>query len=289
MWDFWKKHPTPEDLNGRNFTHFPLLPIEIRNMIWMWASYEPRNVTVASQRSCDINWTLGSYWETDKYEVDDLSSFTPPPVLLRTTKESRAEALEHYSLEFANNLTVAGNYGAILRYTAPGRIRINWDVDTLCLMNRSSLIDSLGEDLIPKNSFLEACQNNLLQFISFDISRYYADELIHFCELVPSVKKVTLFITHLGIQDDWDDGILYGDLGFAMISDSEVVDRAEARYPYLQGCTIYRDTLDRFTRRQDKIYVALNEIATEEDAAETPKKTKTGEVQVELKRLLSRR
>ncbi len=77
------------------FTLFPDLPTELRLKIWQHAlqvSYKP---AIILGKVRDRNKNDGSV----TYEI---RCRTPAPSLLRTSRESRAEALAHYSLYFGN-------------------------------------------------------------------------------------------------------------------------------------------------------------------------------------------
>ncbi|CZR66043.1 uncharacterized protein PAC_15944 [Phialocephala subalpina] len=83
---------------SQHFHHaFPHLPIEIRLMIWKYASFTTRNVDVTGK----LFWTDPGHFIANVFRD---ASLTPSPPVLQVNQESRSEALKWYSLEFGREL-----------------------------------------------------------------------------------------------------------------------------------------------------------------------------------------
>ncbi|KUJ21584.1 uncharacterized protein LY89DRAFT_681048 [Mollisia scopiformis] len=109
------------------FTCFPDLPIELRLRIWTWACFHPRDVHVGVKTVRTITpWTNPSPIGLVDYRY--YFSRTSCPLILRTTRESRSEALKRYQLDF-------GIHTSIERLTCsiPPRIYVNWEADRICI------------------------------------------------------------------------------------------------------------------------------------------------------------
>lgn len=85
------------------FACFPLLPPELRVVIWKFASHEIRELDVTLKRDADYNPT-------------HFASTRPPPAILHTSHEAREEGLKYYKLAFDLD-------------SAPPRIYFNIDAD----------------------------------------------------------------------------------------------------------------------------------------------------------------
>ncbi|KAH8767921.1 hypothetical protein F5882DRAFT_412961 [Hyaloscypha sp. PMI_1271] len=100
------------------FTLFPKLPKELRINIWQLAAREPRIVEICQPQDPQYI-THGT--EDNDYESKNSAAFYSPtaiPVILRINRESRAVALENYSLSFPHG-------------SHPAQIYYNPFVDTL--------------------------------------------------------------------------------------------------------------------------------------------------------------
>ncbi|KAE9365608.1 hypothetical protein N431DRAFT_431036 [Stipitochalara longipes BDJ] len=106
------------------FTIFKKLPPELRNKIWAFASNnEPRILDIWSDfLRCEVG---NSVFFTQKYTTE--LSKPKVPSLLRTSQESRAEALKHYKLEFRTQMTLPTG----IKLTLEARIYINYATDVL--------------------------------------------------------------------------------------------------------------------------------------------------------------
>lgn len=117
------------------FTCFKELIPELRLRIWTFACFLPRNVCVEMDLS--LMERISGRWNRDPEEHDiAYLSNTEPPALLRVCKESRTEALRHYSLEFGTTMTSYSETAHLYKrrsftVTVPPVVWINWAADTL--------------------------------------------------------------------------------------------------------------------------------------------------------------
>jgi hypothetical protein len=106
------------------FTLFPKLPPELRNKIWAAASnQEPRTLDIWTDfKRCEVgNSTFYTQWYSTELAKP------PLPAVLKTSRESRAEAKKHYKHEFRTHMSLANGVTVII----PARIYINYACDTL--------------------------------------------------------------------------------------------------------------------------------------------------------------
>jgi 2EXR family len=119
---------TSNDTNSlaAEFTCFPKLPIEMRLKIWKCAANIPRNVDlwIGAAYSNMSMWGVGS--PSHEY----IFSTSSPPAILHICRESRHEGLSNYALAFGTEYSVGRN-----RVTEEATVYVNWEADTICLMN----------------------------------------------------------------------------------------------------------------------------------------------------------
>ncbi|KAF8855984.1 hypothetical protein BDZ45DRAFT_804489 [Acephala macrosclerotiorum] len=106
------------------FHPFPKLPVELRLKVWKFVSFLPRIVDVWSK-----NFSIKCYDYREALIPHYMFTRSPPPAILQICRESRNEALKHYTLDFA----AERDEGAYVVSSKP-RIYINWKVDTVCLL-----------------------------------------------------------------------------------------------------------------------------------------------------------
>ncbi|PMD33084.1 hypothetical protein L207DRAFT_518411 [Hyaloscypha variabilis F] len=110
--------------NENMFTIFKKLPPELRNRVWSFAANnEPRTLDIWSDfLRCEIG---GSVFFTQKYTTE--LARPKIPAILHTSRESRAEALKHYKLEFCTQMNLPSG----IKVTFDARIYINYACDVL--------------------------------------------------------------------------------------------------------------------------------------------------------------
>ena len=106
----------------RTFTCFPKLPLELRNKIWAYYSFTPRTIKLCIATSQHSRAITGGQ---------------RIPAVLRTSFESRNEALKHYTL----CLQEPAPDSIFLEYGMPKRRRmyVNFEADCFRITNDSSL------------------------------------------------------------------------------------------------------------------------------------------------------
>ncbi|CZR60728.1 uncharacterized protein PAC_10624 [Phialocephala subalpina] len=103
---------------------FNNLPTELRLRIWKKAAFIPRNVDVWNREIF-----IGKNNQGTAYAVSyRMISRTPPPAILHVCRESRAEGLKYYMLEFGTTKDFRD-----FVITSKPKIYINPAVDTVCL------------------------------------------------------------------------------------------------------------------------------------------------------------
>ncbi|KAH7310045.1 hypothetical protein BKA65DRAFT_575846 [Rhexocercosporidium sp. MPI-PUGE-AT-0058] len=129
------------------FTYFPKLPLELRNMIFTSACSEPRIIDL---------WAVG-IGSTDDVETADIpadqwlfrfrSQAERPPSLLHTSQEARTISLKHYTLAFNTSFT---RYVGVTetKVVNPARVWVNWDYDIICPMPDLHHHDKLTNNFI---------------------------------------------------------------------------------------------------------------------------------------------
>ena len=152
-------------------------------------------LTVEAEREYEINCT----WQ--------VKSYTPPPSILHVCRESRKEALKHYTLEFGAEKVVEEE-GMKMTFSYPPRVYINWKTDRPCLLGFNRPVNDWLHyyDNGPYNfsssftGFLSKCYANGLQQIAITI-RDFEEDSRHFIAEgytedimmeVPSLKEVIL-------------------------------------------------------------------------------------------------
>lgn len=116
-----------------NFTFFPKLPLEIRDMIWAEGCKEERIIDVRAVAISDLQdedfFMRPADAETPKPYM--VKSFTyTVPAILHTSQEARKVGLKHYSLDFGTD--VERKVGpASIKISTPARIYVNWNCDII--------------------------------------------------------------------------------------------------------------------------------------------------------------
>ncbi|TGO83561.1 hypothetical protein BPOR_0627g00050 [Botrytis porri] len=81
--------------SGReSFTEFPKLPLELRRLVWKFASFERRHVPVAAKRHHFLSKQVTG--EEESKQLVRFRSDTPIPTLFSVCRESRLEAKRYY-------------------------------------------------------------------------------------------------------------------------------------------------------------------------------------------------
>ncbi|KAL5327332.1 hypothetical protein ACEPPN_005028 [Leptodophora sp. 'Broadleaf-Isolate-01'] len=113
------------------FTLFPKLPAELRLKIWSHASRVTRNLVL------QIGY-IGVKDDGAGWQPYYFYSTCPLPAVLTTCRESRKEALQHYSLDFGVKETSRTWACPIaITFEAPATIYINWNFDRVCIFGPS--------------------------------------------------------------------------------------------------------------------------------------------------------
>jgi hypothetical protein len=117
---------------GQTFTRFPKLPLELRNIVWEYASNQPRNLDIWASTTGTITFQRSS--EAQKYEYYAFKYYTTQPVpgILHASQESRTAALQFYDLSFGIGLTFESNDN--LTFNSAPRIYRNFGADRICPM-----------------------------------------------------------------------------------------------------------------------------------------------------------
>lgn len=168
----------------RSFTCFPKLPIELRLKIWKDVCHLPRYVDI---------WTGYHRVYKDRGE-QILSAFTRHvtlcgvPAVLHTTRESRKEALEHYTLAFGSNQTL--HYG--IQLSIPPRIYVDWKSDIICPMAVINSRSNWHADMLEIAGIAGVSQ------IALNLAEWGEDDPddlddLNLAELCPSVKEIILY------------------------------------------------------------------------------------------------
>ncbi|KAE9366646.1 hypothetical protein N431DRAFT_445360 [Stipitochalara longipes BDJ] len=115
----------------RTFTCFPKLAPEIRIKIWKEACKVTRNVDLW----VEIGWWLSNIDGTLPGYPHFFRSQSRPPAVLSVCRESRAEGLKFYTLDFGIKVEMFPGGGVSSTASRPSRVYFNWKYDRLCLMN----------------------------------------------------------------------------------------------------------------------------------------------------------
>lgn len=107
---------------------FSQLPSELRLLFWKTASFITRNVGITTERRGSIRRRLATGYQ--KLRAYKYLSRCLPPAILHTNKQSQAEDLKWYHLDFGYIIDGAGDFG----YSAPPEIYVNWHADRICFM-----------------------------------------------------------------------------------------------------------------------------------------------------------
>jgi len=154
----------------KKFTCFPKLPKELQLEVWKDAAFHGRNIGL---------W-VKDVWSKEHglfYRYNYFYSTCRQPSILHVCKESRAEALQFYKLEFGINgeFVARGqqlwdgirNPGRrVVSVKIPPRIYINYAVDRLCIMDPGYHPRAAFEGI------LKICKASQLKFVAYGISSY---------------------------------------------------------------------------------------------------------------------
>jgi hypothetical protein len=100
----------------KEFPMFSQLPSELRFLIWKTASFITRNVDITTERRGSIRRRLATGYQ--KLRAYKYLSRCLPPAILHTNKQSQAEGLKWYHIDFGYIIDGAGDFG----YSAPPEI-----------------------------------------------------------------------------------------------------------------------------------------------------------------------
>ncbi|KAL2067734.1 hypothetical protein VTL71DRAFT_15830 [Oculimacula yallundae] len=134
---------TASQTRGVEFTLFPKLALELRQMIWTEVCFQERIIDL---------WCVSTFTgiECGDDFFDDIGDWRPykyrsnaryAPSLLHASQEARAVGLKHYFLEFG----VHSSYiyrGTRIAVSTPPRIYVNWENDIICPL-------LVNEDMVP--------------------------------------------------------------------------------------------------------------------------------------------
>ncbi|ESZ98126.1 hypothetical protein SBOR_1505 [Sclerotinia borealis F-4128] len=150
-------HGTTNDKLGvspTNFTRFEQLPAELRLEIWRMACGQGRN----------IKYEMRPFGTQGECVCNSVSN-TPEPGVLSACKESREEALKHYSLCLGTKAD-----RTTLRLEAQRRIWFNSKVDTMCVGLDFSLY-CIGAR---SGDFFTTCATMSMSSLAFNIYQRYS-------------------------------------------------------------------------------------------------------------------
>ncbi|KAH7310040.1 hypothetical protein BKA65DRAFT_485257 [Rhexocercosporidium sp. MPI-PUGE-AT-0058] len=112
------------------FTFFPMLPLELRTMVWTEACFLDRVIPVRCSpiigRRRRPTLTNGQRLLPFQYTV-----YTKQPAILQTSQEAQKVGLKHYVLEFGTTDWEIVDE-AVVKVTTPGQIYINFESDIIC-------------------------------------------------------------------------------------------------------------------------------------------------------------
>lgn len=131
-----------ESDNGRTFTCFPRMPLELRLEIWRLASCVPRTVDVwtATDDFSDCR-NIFTFQRTESPKPSIYYTANAVPGILHTSREAREIGLQSYILDLGNHFetspTLAPHFEVRrillrLEVVVPPQIYINWKYDIIC-------------------------------------------------------------------------------------------------------------------------------------------------------------
>lgn len=133
--DFFHEAEPRSDLI--EFTCFPRLPTELRDIIWTLACFQPRVIDIwlkelaaNVRKGSAVAAFANAPTRHDRYPFYYLSHQITPPAVLQTCKESRAIGLKYYSLSFDTSQVMKEGLGTITVATPP-RIYVNRACDII--------------------------------------------------------------------------------------------------------------------------------------------------------------
>ena len=124
-----------------SFTLFPELPQELRDHIWAFASFLPRDVPVFTAAVSPNYSDIGSLY-LPYYQI---ISSQPAPPILHASREARLEGLKHYKLIFKVHYTEDD-----VRHDVPPRMYFNTEADRLCVFGPlpAEVYDRIEEGIV---------------------------------------------------------------------------------------------------------------------------------------------
>lgn len=116
------------------FAYFPKFPLELRNIVWEYASNQPRNLDIWAPTigSITSRWSLQS--PTEEFKIFKYYTTCPVPSVLQASRESRAVALKFYKLSF--EITVEFEPHDTFAINIPPRIYCNPGIDRSFTMGK---------------------------------------------------------------------------------------------------------------------------------------------------------
>ena len=166
--------PASNTTAADTFHPFPRLPRELRNAIWMFASFIPRNVDIWAcnpDGHYDENkgiWTQAMGSGADGHvNLFYYNTMCAHPAILHTSQEARAEGIKHYELSFGTRLKERN-----FLWITPKQIYINFDADRICLLQSYNCMQSgwgnVGSD------FFQQCKRNGTRYLALKVSKLRA-------------------------------------------------------------------------------------------------------------------
>lgn len=137
------------------FTRFPELPFELRQLIWLFASFNHRTIPIAVKRLHSLKRSItGEFQEHPLYRF---RSDIPIPALFSVCKGARSEAKKHFKRAVGASYTFR-----FFSITLLPRFYTNSACDTIC---------PVGPYSLPmQKKLLEGMHRSQLQHIAFDDS-----------------------------------------------------------------------------------------------------------------------
>lgn len=254
------------------FTCFPNLAKELRDLIWKEACFIPRDIPLWREAE-----DLGPF---KIFEEDDLSLyhceyFTPQnyqPAVLHTNRESRTIALRHYTLEFGSKtkhqFSPYPTSQSTISCDTPASIYVNWECDTIILMNDSlePVMQMLDIDLEYRNvrAFTDTISASSIRQLAIDLMRSPASILQTLPQLLPNLQYLILYCCH---DQDYQKQEKFNSLeNFRMrlFSVSEIKDHSGLYHPWLDP-TIKEEMVDE----AKKEFIRLGEFGVCDCVLET--------------------
>ena len=166
----------------RVFTCFPNLPKELRLLVWELTCFQTRTIDLRMELRTKMKRRFPKV-RTDRY-IRPYSWYSNclPPAVLQVDRESRAEALKWYKLEF-------GVYYHHHKFTTPATVYINWQADRIFL---TGLHQAGVGRLTAAQYFQNACTVNKLRFLAYGDLPHTLPKLISLAFVQPTLEELIL-------------------------------------------------------------------------------------------------